>query len=114
MNGMHCESHALYTTGGDFYSTSHHYELPPTPTIAQLSMVNDYEFDDQAKFDLGFTRVEFLDGKVTRHANFPDIDSVNPTSIVVQNGMTRVDWGAQVSNCAVSYIVNLFYWSSVS
>lgn len=114
MNGMHCEWWAPYNTGDDWYTTSHHFELGPTPTVAELSLIDYYEFDDKARVDLGFTRVEFLDGGVTRHDDFPDIDSFSAVKIVVRNGMTRIDWSAQVSNCAVSYLVNLFFWNSVS
>ncbi len=114
MNGMHCEWWWAYNTGGDWYTTSYHYELPPTPTIAELSMIDYFEFDDRAQLDLGFTHIEYLDNGVTRHDDFANIDSFDSTKIVVHNALTRVDWSMQITSCATSHLINLFYWDSVS
>ena len=114
MNGMHCEQATFYNTGDDWYTQSFHINLGPQATIAELSMVDYYEFDDKARFDLGFTHVDFMDGTTPRHDDFSDIDAFDSAKYVVRNGMTRIDWAMQLSNCAVSYLLNLYYWDAVT
>jgi hypothetical protein len=109
---MHYQWGYLYTTDSDDYTVTVHYELPPTPTIAQLSLSEYYEFDDEAHAHLGITHSEFLDSNgVTRTIDYPNIPAY-PESISV-NGMTRVDWEMTVSNCWANYVFNAFFWNSV-
>jgi hypothetical protein len=61
MNGMHYFHNYAYNLDSDDYTVSYHWELPPTPTILQLSLTSYYEFDDQAHAQMGFTHVEYLD-----------------------------------------------------
>ena len=115
MNGMHCDTSYAYTTGGDEYTASWHYELPPTSTIGQLSLNRYYEFDDKAHVDLGFTHVEYLGPQgQTSHNDYPDITSADPQLIVGITNMTRADWEIGVSNCWAEWLLNLFYWDNVS
>jgi hypothetical protein len=111
---MHLEQRIYYNSDDDWYSQSFHYNLGPTPTIAELQMVDYYEFDDQAKFDLGFTHVEWMDGSTPRHDDFPGIDSFDSPKYVVRMNMTRIDWSMQLANCSASHIINLYYWDWVS
>lgn len=114
MNGMHQEQEWAYTTGGDDYTASWQYELPPTPTLAQISLGDYYEFDDQAHVDLGFTSCTYVDQNgVTRTDNFPDIDQVGATHLFGRNGLASASYAMRVANCAASCVVNLFFWDNV-
>jgi hypothetical protein len=109
---MHCEHWYLWTTGSDDYTQSYHYELPPTPTIVQLSLSNYFEFDDNAHTLMGITHDEYIDGNgVPRHDDYP-ITPVYPTVVAI-NGMTRVDWQFTVSNCWADLLFNAFFWDWV-
>jgi hypothetical protein len=113
MNGMHCEHWALYNTGSDDYSQSYHFELPPTPSILQLSQSGYYEFDDQSHMEMGFTHAEFIDsGGVPRHDDYSSMPEY-PTLLVI-SGLTRVDWLLTVSNCWADLLFNAFFWDQVS
>ena len=112
MNGMHTESGYAYNVEDDEFTLSFHYELPPTPSIVQLSMSAYYEFDDQASTRLSITRVEFIDqGGVPRHIDYPSIPRY--PNVAVIDGLTRVDWQVRVSNCWVDYLFNVFFWDAV-
>jgi hypothetical protein len=110
---MHYSHNYLYNTGSDPFTTSHHYELPPTSSICQLSLAGYYEFDDQANFQIGFNHVEYLDSSgVTRHIDYSSVPEY-PIAIGV-NGLTRIDWQTTVSNCWGDWLLNVFFWDSVS
>lgn len=114
MNGMHYQYGWASTTGSDDYTASWHYELPPTPTIGELSLGDYFEFDDKAHVDLGFTHVEYLGPQgQTSHNDYPDIDSFDVQHDVSITNMTRADWAMRVSNCTASFLLNLFFWDSV-
>jgi hypothetical protein len=113
MNGMHYDHNYAYTTGSDDYTVSNHYELPPTPTILELSLSTYYEFSDQAHAQLGITHVEYVDSSgVTRHIDYPSAPEY-PTALSI-NSLTRVDWQITVSNSWADYLLNAFFWDSVS
>jgi hypothetical protein len=115
MNGMHQEQHWAFTTGSDDFSSTHHFELPPTPTLAQIHLADYFEFDDQSHADIGFISGTFVDGDgVTRDLTFPDIDQFDATHAFAQSGLASATFGIRVSNCAGSYIVNFFFWDSVN
>ena len=38
MNGMHQEQHWAYNLGSNDFTASHDFELPPTPTLAQVTL----------------------------------------------------------------------------
>ena len=115
MNGMHQEQYWAYTTGSDMYSVSHQYELPPTPTCAQISLADYYEFDDKSQVDLGFTSCTYVDKDgVTRNDSFPSIDDFDVTYIFARNGLASATFELSVSNVYAAYIVNFFFWDSVS
>jgi hypothetical protein len=115
MNGMHQEQHWAYTSGSDNYTVSHDYELPPTPTLAQVTLGHFYEFDDKSHVDLGFTSCAYLDENgVTRPDTFPDIDSFDAVRVFGRNGLVRADFQIRVSNVSASYVVNFFFWGAVS
>ena len=110
---MSCWYYSAWSVGNPA-TVSHHDELPPTSTIAQLSLVDYYEFAGQAHVDLGFTRVEFLDGGgVPRHDDFLSIDDFDSTKLVARNRMIRADYSMQVANCSASYLINYFFWPSI-
>jgi hypothetical protein len=112
MNGMHYFHNYAYNLDSDDYTVSYHWELPPTPTILQLSLTSYYEFDYQAHAQMGFTHVEYLDSNgVTRHDDYSEVPEY-PTALSV-NGLTRADWELTVSNCWADYLANFFFWGSV-
>jgi hypothetical protein len=113
MNGMHYQHGYIYNVDSDDYTISHHWELPPTSTILQLSLSTYYEFDDEAHVDLGFTHDEFVDRDgVTRHDDYDHIPEY-PTALSI-SGLTRVDWEITVSNCWADWLLNAFFWDVVS
>jgi len=115
MNGMHQESAWAYTTGSDDYNASYQYQLPPTSTLAQISLGRYFEFDDQAHVDLGFTGCTYLDQNgVTRTDNFPDIDNFDGVLMFGRNGLASASYQIRVSNCSAACILNFFFWDSVS
>src|SRR5262249_28032718 len=115
MNGMHQEQHWALTTDSDSYLATHEYDLPPTPTLAQISMGDIYEFDDQSHVELAFISGSFLDSDgVTRPLNFPDIDDPNATHVFAQPGLASATYGLRVSNAQGSAVVNFFFWDQVS
>ena len=115
MNGMHYQWNWAYNTGDDFYSRSYDFSTPPKSAILQLSLDNYYEFDDQAAVDLAFTHAEFLDvDGVTRHKDFPDPDDTDAVPAVSINGLTFVEWGLKIKNCAMEWTMNAYFWNHVS
>ena len=115
MNGMHQEQHWSYTIDSDDHTGSHDYELPPTPTLAQITLGAFYEFDDKSHVDLGFTSCAYLDQTgVTRTDTFPDIDNFEAVRVFGRNGLARADFQSRVSNISVSYVVTFFFWDTVS
>ncbi|WP_292770491.1 hypothetical protein [Nostoc sp. NOS(2021)] len=115
MDGMHSETRWAYTTDSDNYSASFQFELPPTSTIAEISLGGYYEFDDKAHVDIGFTGCSFLDNNgVTRTDSFPDIDRFDSTRVFSRNGLTSASYQIRVSNCAAYSLVNFFYWPAVN
>lgn len=112
---MHQEQRWAYTTGSDDYTASYDYELPPTATLAQVTLGDFYEFDDQSHVDLGFTSCAYLDEDgVTRTDTFPDIDNLDAVHVFGRNGLVRADFQIRVSNMAAACVVNFFFWDSVS
>jgi hypothetical protein len=103
-----------YNSGSDPYTYSNHWEFPPAPIIAQLSIADYYEFDDQATIELGFTHVEYLAQGAPRHEDWPDIDSWDSPRALGRNSLTRIDWDMRISNCAGFFLINTFAWGSVS
>jgi hypothetical protein len=115
MNGMHQEENWAYTIDSDNFTASHDYELPPTPTLAQITLGQFYEFGDQSHVDLGFTSCAYLDEHgVTRTDLFPDIDDLDSVHVFARNGLARADFQIRVSNMFASYVVNFFFWDEVS
>jgi hypothetical protein len=115
MDAMHQEQHWIANPNSDDYSASHHYEFPPTPTLAQITMGDYYEFDDKSHVDLGFISGSFLDSSgVTRPLTYPDIDAFDAVRVIAQPGMASAVYGARASNAAGSYVVNFFFWGEVS
>ncbi len=113
MNGMHYAHNYLYNTGSDDYTVSLHWELPPTSTILQLSLSAYYEFDDQAHVQMGFTHDEYIDSEgIPRHDDYSEIPEY-PTALSI-NRLTRADWEITVSNCWADWLLNAFFWDSVS
>ncbi len=114
MDGMHQETQWAFTTGSDNYSASYLYELAPTPTIAQISLVKYFEFDDEAHVDLGFTSCSFVDQDgVTRTDTFLDIDHVDNVTAFARNGLVSASYEMRVSNCHAACLVNFFFWPNV-
>jgi len=117
MNGMHCETHSFGTWDSDFVTSSHEFELPPTPTIAQLSMCDYAEYDDEGRMWLTFTDIEHLDSHgVTRHQHVADLGGSPPAGVkvVLGNRLVRADFGVGIENLQTNYLVNFFFWDSVS
>lgn len=115
INGMHQEQKWAYTEGSDNYSASYDVEFPPTPTIAQITLADFFEFDDQSHVDLGFTSCSFLDENgVTRTDTFPDIDDLAAVHVFARNGLVRADYQIRVSNLAAACVVNFFFCEGVS
>jgi hypothetical protein len=115
MNGMHTEQWWALTGGSDDFTVSHDYELPPTPTTAQITLGSFYEFDDKSHVDLGFTSCAYLDKDgVTRTDPFPDIDAFDAVHVFGRNGLVRADFQIRVSHIGASYVVNFFFWDNVS
>jgi len=116
MNGMHHSSGYAYQIGGDWHSASWHYELSPKSTLAQLTLADHYEFDDETKVDLGFTSCEFIDGDGVQHKDsFPDIDQIGGVVHKFgRNKLVRVDWEMRVYDVYSTWLLNLFYWNNVS
>src|SRR5262249_39218478 len=114
MNGMTFAQWWAYTTDSDDFITTHQFEFPPTSTIAEISLVRYYEFDDQAHVELGFTACSRLDEQgVTRPETFPDIGAREPVVTFARNGLTSATIGMKVSNCWAICLVNFFFWDSV-
>lgn len=115
MNGMHHAHYWAYTTGSDDYTVTHQYELAPTSTLAQISLSDFYEFDDQSHADIAFLGCTYLDSSgVTRTDTFPVIDAFDAVHAFGRNGLASATFGIRVSNIAASYIVNFFFWDHVS
>jgi len=120
MNGMHCEQHWCVADGSGF-TASHDFELPPTPTIAQIALAQLVEEDDESRGELGFTSCVYLDGSgVTRTDTFPDLDNfgVNgwdtPVHVFGRNGLARADFQLRASNAWIAYVVTFSFWDNVS
>jgi len=121
VNGMICEWHwGSHTPSSDqwSYSKSHTWNLPKgIPTIAQISLAHYSENDDRARVDLGFTSVNYFDANgVPRFNTFtlPGQDAPDSRQQVARNGMFRIDAYVEIANCDASYLINLFFWHSVS
>jgi hypothetical protein len=115
MDAMHQEQHWILSMDEDDSTLSHHYEFPPTPTLAQITMGDYYEFDDQSHVDLGFISGSYLDSNgVTRPLNYPDIDALDAVRVIAQPGMASAVYGAKAVHAYGSYVVNFFFWGEVS
>ena len=110
MNGMHQEQHWAYNLGSNDFTASHDFELPPTPTLAQVTLGDFYEFDDKSHAELGFTSCVFVDASgVTRTDTFPDIDALDAIRVFGRNGLARADFQLRVSNVSASLRGQLFH-----
>jgi hypothetical protein len=115
MNGQHQDQIWAYTIDSDDFSYSGEYRLPPTPTLAQISLAGTYEFDDQSHVDIGFTSCDYIDGDgVQRTDTFKDIDWMDAPRVFGRNNLVRAAWEIRVSNLAAIAILNFFFWDSVS
>ena len=115
MNGMHQEQHWGYTVGSGERTGSHDFKLPPTPTLAQITLGDFYEFGDKSHVNLGFTSCTYLDENgVTQTDTFPGIDEGGTVHVFGRHGLTSADFQVGVSNIFASYVVNFFFWDSVS
>lgn len=117
MNGMHQEQHWAVNSGSDSFTASHDYELPPTPTLAQVSLCDYGEFDDMSYIFLGFTSCVYLDASgVTRTdvLSTPGSAPGNEVHAFGRNGLARADFAITISNVQASYLVNFFFWDRVS
>ena len=113
MNGMHCDTYWAYNFGDDWFSWSFSYELPPTPTIAQLTMCQLFEFQDNTAVDLGFTHQEWIDGNgVQRHQDWNVSTDATP-KLLVTTGLVRLDGAISVWGCQSQLIFNAFFWDQV-
>lgn len=115
MNGMHQEQHWGYTLDSDEQTKSYDFKLPPTPTLAQITVGDFFEFDDQSHANLGFTSCSYLDGNgVTQTDMFPGIHEGGTVHVFGRNNLTSATFQVGVSNIFVSFVVNFFFWDSVS
>lgn len=115
MNGMHQTQSYAYNVESDDYTASWDWELPPTPTLAQITLGHIYEFDDKSHVDLGFTSCQYLDQNgVTRTDTFPDIDNFDAVHVFAKMGLVRADFQMRVSNISASWVANFFFWDNVS
>ena len=104
MNGMHQQQSWAYNFDSDNYTASWDWELPPTPTCAQITLADFYEFDDKSHVDLGFSSCQYLDQNgVKRTDTFPDIDSADAVHVFAKMGLVRADFQMRV-----------FFWDNVS
>jgi hypothetical protein len=89
MNGMHQEQHWGYTVDSDEQTHSDDYKLPPTPTLAQITVGDFYEFDDKSHANLGFTSCTYLDQNgVPQTDTFPGIHEGGTVHVFGRNGLT--------------------------
>ena len=51
---------------------------------------------------------------MTRNDSFPSIDDFDVTYIFARNGLASATFELSVSNVYAAYIVNFFFWDSVS
>ena len=119
LNSMWCTADAAYSHEGELY-WPHHWTVffkPATPVVAQLSAVDyrEWLFDAPAvgpEFALGFTRVDW------GPPDYPQSDVMDNVGLApklaVRRDMTRLDWGVLCSHCEVKWLVNIFFWGSVS
>lgn len=114
MKGMQQASAYAWTIESGNYTMSFQYELPPTSTLAQISLATYYEFDNQAHAELGFTECTYVDQNGVTHTDtFPDIDAIDATRMFGRNGLSSASYMLRVSNCYGSAVVNFFFWDSV-
>jgi hypothetical protein len=117
MNGMHQEQHWVVNSESDSFTASHDFELPPTSTLAQITLCDYVERDDQSYVFLGFTSCVFLDVAGVPQTDVlaaPGSKTGNEVHAFGRNGLTRADFAISVASVQASYIVNFFFWDSVS
>jgi hypothetical protein len=113
MKGMIAHSLAFGYTGDEAYS-SHQYEFAPASLIAEISMTQYYELDDECSVELGFKRCSYLDDHgVTRDESFPGPGSNSPVTVFQKNRLASATVGMRVSTCICYFIINFFIWDHV-
>jgi len=100
--------HWNFVQADDVTSFSDHISIPPTSTIAQAYISSDVDFTDPQSAIIGFTDCEFVDENGQHRENLDQVASFS------RNNMIRVDFLATVENAGLNYLINLFFWPSVS
>src|SRR5262249_44672923 len=116
MIGMKCGSRWQSSNDEDFFE-SRHYAQAPTSTICQLSLTEYAAYDDDARVMLGFVGVLSLGPQgqtVPRNFDFVTDGSGGNVPFLAVTNMTEVSWVCQLHHCSANYLINLFYWNSVS
>jgi hypothetical protein len=113
MDGIHYFSGWAYNSGGDQYTVTNHWEVPPLNCIVQTSIVGMAAFDTEGNALIAITSAQYLDSNgVTRTDDFgnPPWDNSNPVTSIYYGSLVRFDWALQVANAWGNYIMNVFEW----
>jgi hypothetical protein len=115
MNGMHQEEWVVSTSGSDDLKATHHYLLPPTPTCAQITLGDYYEFDDQSHGELGFMFCRYLDSHGLEKTDiFQPVTGYYPTHVFARMNLIYAEFELVASNAFISGVLNFFFWNEVS
>ncbi|MEU5438317.1 hypothetical protein AB0G73_33880 [Streptomyces sp. NPDC020719] len=111
MDGMHYSYDNVHNNDPQTLTISYHYEQPALDTIAQLSLssVSQNAAERADSTIASFTKVRFVDSDgQTRELNPGFVNALSRSKLV------GIEWQVQLSNVAAFWLLNLFYWPSVS
>lgn len=105
---MHSQTYSI-DAGGE-YTASIHIELPPTPTIAQISVVEFREYSAPSALVVAFLDWTYVDQNGVTQAEGGGAGDVK---LLGKNGLTSLDLGLHAEYCSAVILLNLFYWPSI-
>lgn len=118
MDGMSVAYHPLSTGGRGQMIISNTLRLPrPTPVIAQISLSMFDTFGEDP------TAFAVFDACTTDGSNPPlpanemlaqGTLSGPPKTVLIRSGLTSISYEIEIQNCSADFIINLFFWPSVT
>jgi hypothetical protein len=116
MDGMLVRAHHLSTGGRGNNGIIQTIPLEqPTSVIAQISLST---FDSFGANPAAFA--VFTGCTTTGVDGLPPVETFGPpplfplTTVLIRNGLTSLTYSIEISNCRAFFIVNLFFWPSVT
>jgi hypothetical protein len=86
------------------YRTSRQMELPPRPTVAQVSMAAHRELRGASRAIAAITSIKYIDSNgQPQTQNFPDLYSIDRVPIVGHDGLTTVTWQIDVADAEATF-----------